>query len=686
MMTAPENRMPTIEVARRLAELGEAETALQIYEIAMNDPDTQPVDRLEAACAVLQYSENYKAAYDTFLSLYREEDDLRGDILNILTDAFYALNVSGQEEQYHRNCEALKAYPYIFRKDFVPFEELSILFYPYDDNGVLPFHKVDEHFDAYIDVNDPQITHYFFRDLEKPVFASDIFSQYELEYLKDNVRRSDWVGRENHIYLHYSNWDEFCAYLCVLDLKPLLEDEKFVFLIEEEKSLYPIDFKERFGIDYSQYPVKPLHIREINRLIWHTQLFAHNGGDFFNEILHGHPNIIGDDSMMFFHVKQASEAFYEKAMEIINGKGEYEWSPDARESFDHEILSQIVQLQDITKKDALVAFYLGAKSRYNLFLDRNSRVVPALMLQPHFFNSVSSWNGHESGRIAIQNENSDEIEDAGLLHQFKYIKTFTPMRRPTTCHAAVVRIMCKEEPEEFYDDVKEETGVLLMPTVGDNLTNFLLSRNMMVIENDSLFKDSRVVRFEDGKLNPAATFTALAEFLDIPYTETMTYCSNDSGRDPLEFDTNVRGFDPAPVYRTYDEFADDYERELIEYLMQDIYKEYGYGFKYYDGKDKTMEEVEELLAKCTTNYRLIEESYWKYKKRLGEIFEVADEDLDLFIAKRLKDTLERSRSIRLRAAKILSLGADFCNAAGEPLHFMRKLEPVPELLEQPLYH
>lgn len=26
-------------------------------------------------------------------------------------------------------------------------------------------------------------------------------------------------------------------------------------------------------------------------MIWHTQLAAHNGGDFFNEIFYGHPNL-----------------------------------------------------------------------------------------------------------------------------------------------------------------------------------------------------------------------------------------------------------------------------------------------------------------------------------------------------------------------------------------------------------
>ena len=65
---------------------------------------------------------------------------------------------------------------------------------------------------------------------------------------------------------------------------------------------YPIDFKERFGIDYSQYKVEPLHIREINRLIWHTQLSYHNGGDFFNEIFDSHSNLLVMPSVMFNEV------------------------------------------------------------------------------------------------------------------------------------------------------------------------------------------------------------------------------------------------------------------------------------------------------------------------------------------------------------------------------------------------
>ena len=83
-----------------------------------------------------------------------------------------------------------------------------------------------------------------------------------------------------------------------LDFHALLEDRKLVFLIGDEIAQYPIDFKARFGIDYSQYPLRRVGVREINRLIWHSQLSSHNGGDFFNEVFDDHPNLLVLPSIM----------------------------------------------------------------------------------------------------------------------------------------------------------------------------------------------------------------------------------------------------------------------------------------------------------------------------------------------------------------------------------------------------
>ena len=195
------NSMTMVEIARRLADLGEPEKALEAYTKALNLDSTTPEELLEAACAVLQYGSDYKASYNAFLKLYAE-GLFKKEIFPILTDAFHTPNVKRHKKRYEKNCKLLAKYPYLFRKDFLPFENLPILFFPYDDNGVLPFYKAEERFDEYTDINYPEVTHYFFRDLSKPIFARDIFSQYELEYLKDNVRRSDWVAKENHIYLH----------------------------------------------------------------------------------------------------------------------------------------------------------------------------------------------------------------------------------------------------------------------------------------------------------------------------------------------------------------------------------------------------------------------------------------------------------------------------------------------------
>ena len=48
------------------------------------------------------------------------------------------------------------------------------------------------------------------------------------------------------------------------------------------------------------------------------------------------------------------------------------------------------------------------------------------------------------------------------------------------------------------------------------VTERLLNRSYLLDPDDRLYRDSVLVRFEDGKLNPKATFTALAHFWTYP--------------------------------------------------------------------------------------------------------------------------------------------------------------------------
>lgn len=661
--------MRTIELARKLAEMGQKEDAQKGYFLALqNKEDLEPKEELEAASYLFFSKWDYKLPFTIFVSLYNR-GLFQTELMDLITQAFYLPNVQKLKKRYERNCRALSRYPYFFHQEFPLFEKLPILFFPFDDKYYIPYFKAENLFGDSVNFDDSVIDRYFFKDLERPILAKDVYSQYQLEYLSDNVRKSEWIGRENHIYLHYSDWAEFCSYLVCLDFTQILKEKKLVFLIEDEICQYPIDFKERFGIDYSQFPVRPVGIREINRMIWHTQLATHNGGDFFNEIFYGHPNLIVCESIMFDNVENIIQQQRQELRKYQRGESE-----------SNPTLQELSALKKTTDKDLLVAMFLASDS---ISGDNRggSRIVPALFFQPHFSNMIYRPRLNQTkDRAILVSEQYESIRNSPLFQQFKYIKTFTPMRRPTTSYGATVRFMLNKTMESEEEDT----------AVGDALTVRMLNRSFMVDKWDRLYRDSVLVRFEDGKLNPKATFTALAEFLDIPYTESMTYCSGKTGLNPESLKGNDLGFDPAAIYRTYDEYVNDDDRSLLEYFLRDAYQEYGYDFHYYHGEAVDMDWVKEKLNGVHNLDQLI----WKTTRAVidrqskegtivsdGVTYE-HEEGCDLVA----QHTLDSIRKDRLNMAELLMKNLVFVNQNNQPLQFMKKLELDPELLEQPLYH
>ena len=193
--------MKPIEIAQRLAQLNEPESAVQAYKMALEESvGADPTTEMEAAAYILQFGkgEDYKFSYTVFRDLYNR-GIFRDNILEIMDEAFYTPNLRVMKSRYDRNCKYLAKYPYIFRGDFPKFEDLPLRFYPYDDTSYTPYDVQEKRFGDYINFRDTVIAHNFFHDLENPIFAEDVFSQYELEYLRDNVRKSEDVARENHV-------------------------------------------------------------------------------------------------------------------------------------------------------------------------------------------------------------------------------------------------------------------------------------------------------------------------------------------------------------------------------------------------------------------------------------------------------------------------------------------------------
>jgi hypothetical protein len=677
--------MTAIEIARQLAALGQAEGAIKAYGLAIHQAQ-DPAEQLEAALYILQNGGDYKVSYSTFVDLHRQ-GQFQEDCLSIMTQAFYEPNVKLLKTRYENNCKLLAKYPYLFRKDFLDFEFLPLRFYPYDDNRFVPFHVGEGRFGEYIDFKLPRVTRNFFKDLEQPILAENVFSQYELEYLNDNVRKSEYIGRENHIYLHYPDWPAFCAYLQCLNMRPLLEGGKIVFLIGDEIGQYPIDFKARFGIDYSQNPVKPVGLGEINKIIWHTQLSTHNGGDFFNEIFDAHPNLLPLPSIMMDNVEESVKNWKEA---LNSAKG----SKEAKQEFLRQkgantwVIQELCGIQDPSDKDIFAAIYLSNKT-ITKFLDPTARIAPAVFFQPHFPNIVYDLNVDRKDRTALHSEVYDKTVSSPIFRGFKYIKTFTPMRRFTTSHGATVKFMYNSALEGAEKRKKGEEKGKAVAVVPDAVTQRVLNRSFMIDWQDRLYTDSVLVRFEDGKLNPRATFTALAAFLDLPYTESMTYCSLNGEIDPESLAGNDLGFSTAALYRTYDEYTNDAERTYIEYFLRDAYEYYGYGFQYYDGQPVTLERAKEWTDGFSTIDHYIRET-WRYIYENASV-SIGEKRLEGQAAQQVQDQLleqqlQAFRQNRERNSEILMRGLRFVNRHGQPLRMMPRLELDPALLEQPLYH
>lgn len=661
--------MKTIEIARKLAELNQKEKAQQAFTLALHENNLTPEEELEAASYIFFSEGDHRIAFTSFVSLFNR-GLFQGEIWDLMTQAFYLPNLQDQEKRYTLNVKKLEEYPYFFHSDFPVFSDLPTLFFPFDERGFVPFDPKNNRFGEYVNFNDTIIDRWFFKDLSKPILTTDLFSQYQLEYLNDSVRPSEWVAKENHIYLHYTDWMQFCSYLPVLDFSQILKDKKIIFLFGDEISQYPFDFKERYGIDYSQNTVKPIGIREINRLIWHAQLSTDNGGDFFNEICYGHPNLITMDSIMLTNVEKAIE----NIKKLVRQKRK-----------DNFYARPLLNLKNPTDKDILISYYMNYRA-YVPQPDPTQRIAPALFFQPHFSNiNFSASVGSDDKTTILTSDEYDAIHNSPVLNSFKYIKTFVPMRRFTTRYAAVVRTVANKSCITDEEEKKNDHSVM-----NDQIILQLLNRSYLIDPDDRISRDSRVVRFEDGKLHPKATFTALAEFLDIPYTETLTYCSGPNGLNPESFAGNAIGFDPKTVYAKYDEYANDEERAFIEYFMRDAYEAYGYAFQYYKGEPVDENWVHDKIAHFTCADSYIRATWLDCFQHNIEVEikhnEVSADITSTTCEESVDNVMKTIHNTRLEYSLMLLRGLYFVNMRNQPLRMMEPLKLDPALLDGPAYH
>lgn len=185
---------------------------------------------------------------------------------------------------YEKNCDFLQSYPFVFGWNAKSWDQLEGEIFWIDGEKFYVHHKAKRQFyGAYS--NTKKDIPYCFKNLDNPLLLEKVFTHSYLQFLQDNVRKSEDYGDDNHIYLAYDNEDWFSILLQCCDLRPYLQDKKFVFLVgDNAKEQYPINFKEQFGIEYREENRKPIQIEEIKRICYWYKMYS-SGTNFGTGVL-----------------------------------------------------------------------------------------------------------------------------------------------------------------------------------------------------------------------------------------------------------------------------------------------------------------------------------------------------------------------------------------------------------------
>lgn len=556
---------------------------------------------------------DYEKAFLELLDIYGKCDngDEKNTVLSIIGDVFYAPNEAALKANYEKNLELLNSYPFVWGTPLPSFEELPVTICPID-NGLYYFcgKEQSEEFCKY-EPESGKYMRYFFENVEKQLQIYDEDNLYNLMFLNDNVRKSEDIAEDNHIYLMYSSAEPLERLMLVCELEAVLQQQKFVFLIGEENfAEYPVDFKTDFDIDYSQNTQKEIELDNIKRIIfgWKTMNVA--GTSFLADIMDFHPDLLTVPDcllQMGFPVRFREQLIGKSTNEAISFLRSLS-DKDERKSWVLQLLSgdEDIGLKAIptgrffdvltnvlkdtpnpTPKEWLTAIYLAfSRCRRREF---NGRIIPALFVYPH--DDLFYLAGLARDQLDMY---------FNIVLDFPYHKVVTCVRDPITHAGSTIQFMTKT-----HKDAVNENGEIQRDPFYCFAFGCFLPKDIFFITQHPLYPDMRVVRFEDLKLNPEATLSSLTEFLNIPLTPSLyktTFCgvSNKGWSTSGEL---FEGFDPKPIFNEHNNYLSIFDKYRIELALAKEYEIYGYKPIYYDGQKFTDDEkmkIMELPYLCET--------------------------------------------------------------------------------------
>lgn len=490
----------------------------------------------------------YREAFLMWMEIYNHSvnQEERETIYQIVKEAYYLPNEEDIQNMYEHNCQMMQNYPFVLGVQYKNWEQLEMEIYPISDNEICVYHKGEQRFyGPYCDTKEN--IPYCFNNLDNPLLLEKVFTHSYLQFLQDNVRKSEDYGGDNHIYLVYDSEDWFSVLLQWFDVSAFFLDKKFVFLIgENTKEQYPIDFKVQFGIEYREDDRKPIQIEEMKRICyWYKH--AHSGNDFGRGVL-GASTYVQALKGHDFHVYSKfnskplwySDSFREKLknpqktvsfeeLRSYNKENGYELAlPDYIEFVNW------LQLRHSEKKVSIIDLFKG----YFLFQYEknieNPRIIPTILFDPH----VTENN--------LYNE---------MVKEFPYKIVLTSVREP-------IRTLFSSYKVGLIGWDRFQTQYFLSSDY--TLTMFL---------DEELKTCYYGYCFEDLKQYPKEQLSSLCKLLNIPLEEMMfeakaPYIRNDGER--------VEGFDMKALSGDMSAILSEFDQERLKIYYEPILKYYGY--------------------------------------------------------------------------------------------------------------
>ena len=509
----------------------------------------------------------YREAFLMWMEIYNHSvnQEERETIYQIVKEAYYLPNEEDIQNMYEQNCQIMQNYPFVLGIQYKNWEQLSIELYPISDNEICVYHKEEQRFyGPYCDTKEN--IPYCFHNLDNPLLLEEVFTYSYLQFLQDNVRKSEDYGGDNHIYLVYDSEDWFSVLLQWFDLSALLQDKKFVFLVgDNAKVQYPINFKEQFGIEYREEDRKPIQIEEMKRIgYWYKMYYAGSnfgtgvlGNSSLIQFIHGHDfhcystlkgKLLWYKNNFRQFLKHPTTKITVDQLRSFNKENGYELAISGYEDF-LSWLEYRIQKGEVSIVDLFKGYFLYHYEKRN----QNPRIIPMILWDCHMLE------------VNLYEE---------IVKQFPYKIVLTSMREP---------IMTLARAYDFglvgWDYF--QTQYVVASTY--NHTYFL---------SEELDQYYYGYRFEDLKKYPKQQLSSLCRLLNIPFEEQMLEATV-----PMEHNNGevTVGFDQAPLTRKIEKELSSFDQMRLKIYYEPILKYYGYPSFDLEEYPLTEEEVFQLF-------------------------------------------------------------------------------------------